>query len=103
MTNGKKRQALSFQEAINMGEYKPDILSKYSEWEGLSPYSQLQYIKQGLDNRKKNLTLQMAELYNVLDFRMKPDLKDAIKNIHDHLNKIEDDREKYYSEYSYKL
>lgn len=103
MSNAKNHQTLSFQEAINMGEYKPEILSKYSEWEGLSSYAQLQYIKQGMDNRKKNLTLQMAELYNVLDFRMKPDLKDAINNIHNHLSKIEDDREKYYLEYSYKL
>lgn len=99
----KVSNSLSFEEAIKLGEYKPEFLSKYPEWKQLSPYTQLQYIKQAMDNRRKRLTQQMGELYNVLDFSLKPDLKEAIANIHKHLNKIEDDKEKYFIEYTKKI
>lgn len=96
-------KGLTFNQAISLGEYSPDILSNYEEWKDLTPYAQLQYITKAMDNRKELLTKQLADLYNVLDFRLKPELKEALANIHKHLKKIEEDREMYYLEYSRKI
>lgn len=94
---------ITLKDAINLGEYNPEYLSAFAEWHTLSPYVQLQYLKQAMDNRVRNLTLQWAEINNVLDFRLKPELKTALSNIESQVKKIEADREKIYLEYSGKL
>ncbi|KKQ75164.1 MAG: hypothetical protein US96_C0016G0018 [Candidatus Woesebacteria bacterium GW2011_GWB1_38_5b] len=53
--------------------------------------------------RQKQLVMQYAEINNVLDFRLKPELKEALNNIHKQLRKLDDDRERIYLEYSQKL
>ena len=94
---------LSFKEIIERGEYDPAVLSNYSEWKTMSPHVQLQYIREGMDNRRKHLLMEWAELDRSIDARLKPNLEIAKKNIEAQLKKIESDREKYYLEYSSKM
>lgn len=94
---------MSFKEAIKLGEYDPKFLSSYEEWNSMSPHAQLQIIREGMDNRRKQLLMQWAELDRAIDARIKPELGVAKKNIERHLKKIEDDREKYYLEFTSKM
>jgi hypothetical protein len=98
-----KRPLLSFQEIIEMGEYNPEILSIYPEWHLLSSHAQLQYIRRALDNRMQQLLTQWAEINNVLDFSLKPHLKEALRNIERQMKKLDADKERLYLEYSSKL
>lgn len=91
---------MTLQKAVDLGEYNPDYLAIFPEWHKLSRHVQFQYIRQGLDNRRKQLTVQWAEINNVIDFRLKPNLKIALKNIERQLKKLDRDLEKLYLEYS---
>jgi hypothetical protein len=51
---------------------------------------------------KRHLLTQWAEINNVLDFRLKPELKSALKNIEEQMRDLENDRERLYLEYSSK-
>jgi len=101
--SGSSSVNITLKDAIDLGEYNPEYLATFPEWHTLSAYVQFQYIKQALDNRVRNLTVQWAEINNVLDFRLKPGLKEALKNIEKQVKQIENDREKLYLEYSGKL
>lgn len=50
-------------------------------------------------NRRKQLPMQYAEISNVLDFRLKPELKETLNNIHKQLKSLEDVFEKLSMEY----
>jgi hypothetical protein len=102
-SSGKGISRMTLQQAIELGEYDPDFLATFPEWHTFSPHVRLQYIRQGLDNRKKQLTLQWAEINNVLDFRLKPELQTALRNIEKQIKKLETDREKIYLDYSEKI
>ena len=100
---GKKPQTtkrMTLQMAIDMGEYNPEYLATFAEWHDLSRYIQFQYIRTALENRRKNLLLQWAEISTILDFSKKPELAEALKNIEKQLRTIEDDRETLFVEYS---
>ena len=99
--NNKK--ALTLDQAVDLGEYNPKYLSKFQEFLKLSPHVQLQYIRKGLDIRRKQLLVQWAELDRAIDSRLKPKIQIAKKNIEKQLKQIEKDREKYYYEYSQKF
>lgn len=91
---------MTFQKAIDMGEYDPKYLTKFDEWEDLVRHTQFQYIKTALENRRKHLLSQWADISTILDFSKKPELAEALKNIENQLRKIEDDRETLFVEYS---
>jgi len=91
---------MTLQKAVDLGEYEPEYLAKFPEWRSLSRHVRLQFIRQGLDNRRKDLLMQWAELNNVLDFRLKPRIKIALRNIEKQMKKLENDRERIYLEYS---
>ncbi len=91
---------MTLQKAVELGEYDPEYLSTFPEWHTLSRHVQFQFIREGLDNRRKQLVVQWAEVNNVLDFRLKPELKEALVNIKKQLDRLEVDREKLYLEYS---
>ena len=91
---------LSFQEAIEMGEYDPSYLANYPEWHQFPRHTQFQYIIKALDNRRKQLLTQWAEITNVLDFRLKPHLREALGNIEKQLEQVKNDKEKLFVEYS---
>lgn len=96
----KTASDMTLQKAIEMGEYNPDYLATFPAWHELSRHMQFQYIREALDNRNRHLITQWAEINNMLDFRVKPHLAVALKNIEKQLKKLDRDREKLYLEYS---
>lgn len=101
--NMKKNPNISLNKAIELGEYDPKYLSNFKEWKNLSPHGQLQLIRKGLDTRRQQLTEQWAEINNVIDFRLKPELKETLKRIEEKWQKLEDERIRLYEEYSEKM
>ncbi|OGM28924.1 hypothetical protein A2962_00265 [Candidatus Woesebacteria bacterium RIFCSPLOWO2_01_FULL_39_61] len=95
-----KSSNMTLQKAIEMGEYDPEYLATFPEWHELSRHMQFQYIREALDNRNKHLITQWAEINNMLDFRLKPNLAMALKNIEAQLKKLDKDKERLYLEYS---
>lgn len=93
-------KSMTLKEAIEMGEYNPELLATFPEWHTFSRHVQFQYIREALDNRNKQLLMQWAEINNMIDFRLKPQLAEALKNIEKQMKKLETDRENLYFEYS---
>lgn len=94
---------LTLQQAINFGEYDPKSLQNFAEWHTLSTHIQWELIRKALDIRHRQLITQYAELNNALDFSKKPHIHEAMKNVEKQLNKLRDDKEKLYVEYSNKI
>ena len=86
-------------DVVEMGEYDPEYLSTFAEWHSLSKPIQWTLIKKALDIRERQLVQQWAEVNNILDFRLKPELKTVLKNIEDKRHQLFEDREKLLSEY----
>ena len=42
---GKKLPAITFQKAIDMGEYNPDYLATFPEWHSLTRHVQFEFIR----------------------------------------------------------
>lgn len=91
---------MSLQKAVEMGEYNPEYLSTFPEWQELTSHVQFQYIKTAIDNRRKQMIMQYAEINNMLDFSLKPHLTEALHNIEKQLKMLELDRERLFVEYS---
>lgn len=91
---------ITLQKAVEMGEYEPKFLSGFAEWHSLSRHAQFEFIRQALDNRRRHLVSQWAELNNVLDFSKKPYLKQGLKNLEEQMKVLDADRERLYLEYS---
>lgn len=96
------QSTITLQKAIDLGEYNPEYLSTFPEWHTLSYVIQWQMIKQALENRESRLVKQWAEVNNVIDFREKPQLQEALRNIEKQRKKLLDDKEKLMFEYSSK-
>lgn len=94
--------SITLQKAVDLGEYNPEYLSTFPEWHTLSNVIKWQMIKQALDNRERRLVKQWAEINNVIDFRSKPQLQEALRNIEIQRQKLLDDKEKLMFEYSSK-
>jgi hypothetical protein len=92
-------QKMTIQKAVDFGEYDPKYLSTLPEWHTLSKHIQFQYIKTALENRRHQLLQQYAEISNVLDFRLKPELKETLNSIHKQLKQLDSDFEKISMEY----
>lgn len=91
----------SLREAISLGEYEPEILSRYPEWEKLSNYARFQLISQGLETRRKQLFKKWSEIINFIDDSDNPTLQEEAKNnIERQLKKAREDKERLYLEYS---
>ena len=95
----QKNQVMTLQKAVDMGEYKPEYLSTFPEWNTLGKHVQFQFISTGLKNRRNQLLTQYAEINNVLDFRLKPELKVTLNNIIEQMKVVDDDYEKLSIEY----
>lgn len=93
----------TFDEAIELGEYDPKLLSKYSEWKTMSSHAKFQKIREALENRRHQLLTQYAEINNMIDFRLKPELKEALTKIKLKLDKLEEDREELYVKYASRI
>lgn len=91
---------LTLQKAIELGEYSPEFLGQFPEWHTLSRHIQFEYIRTALDNRNRHLIKQWAEIVNILNFSQKPHLSKALSNIEEQLEKLKQDRENLYVEFS---
>jgi hypothetical protein len=96
----KPSKNLTLKEAIELGEYDLNYLSTFAEWHSLSRHIQFQYISEAIENRRKHLLMQWSELDRMIDYRLKPHLKEAQENIQKQLKKVMTDREKLFVEYS---
>lgn len=96
----QSQNKITLQKAIDLGEYDPDYLSRFSEWHELSKHIRFQYIKTAIENRHKQLITQYAEINNILDFSKKPHLTEALQNVEKQLQILELDRERLFVEYS---
>lgn len=91
---------MTLEKAVEMGEYDPSYLSTFEEWHLLTRHLQFQYIKKGVENRRRQLSMQWSSINNVLDFSLKPELKEVLRNIEKNLKKLDKDEERLYIEYS---
>ena len=95
-----KTGKMILQQAIDLGEYRPEYLANFAEWHTLSVYIQFQMIRQALEIRHRQLITQYAELNNVLDLRNKPHVQEAMKNVEKQLRMFEQNREELFVRYS---
>lgn len=93
-------QTMTLQKAIDMGEYDPKFLANFSEWHTLTKFMQWRYIREAIKNRKRFLLMQWADINNVLDFRLKPELNEALRNIEKQQKELGEREEKLQLEYS---
>jgi hypothetical protein len=101
MNNDKRPTPnITLDKAIELGEYDPNYLATFPEWQEFSRHIQFEYIKKGLQNRRRQIIMQYSELNNVLDLRNKPQVKEAIKNVEKRLQQFTEEREKLFIEYS---
>ncbi len=88
-------------EAISLGEYDPQVLGKYPEWQNLSNHARFQLISQGLEIRRKQLFTKWSEIVNFIDDSDNPSLQDEAKtNIERQIKKLREEKERLYLEYS---
>lgn len=97
------KSGLTLRQVIEFGEYNPKYLANFAEWHTLSVHVQWQLIRKALNNRHSQLITQYAELNNVLDLRLKPDVQEAMKSVEKQIKDFERDRERLYVEYSQKI
>jgi len=98
-----KAPNMTLQKAIDLGEYKPEYLAIFPEWHGLSAHVQLQFIRQGIDNRRAQLLSQWAEMDRAIDASKKPELQVAKEQVFTQLQILEKDREDLLTEYSSRI
>lgn len=91
---------LTLEKAVELGEYDPKFLANFPEWHTFSRHVQFEYIRKALDNRRKQLLTHWAELNNVLDFRNKPEVWEALKNVEKQMHNLLGEKERLFSEYS---
>ncbi|MCL4384377.1 hypothetical protein M1116_02900 [Patescibacteria group bacterium] len=91
---------MTLQKAVDMGEYDPEFLANFPEWHQLTRMMQWRYVREAIKNRKRFLLLQWAEVTNTLDLRLKPELKEALRNIEKQQEKVNQDEEKLQVEFA---
>ena len=74
-----KVSKMTLQKAVDMGEYNPSYLATFPEWHSVSRHIQFQYIRTALENRRKHLLTQWADVSTILDFSKKPELASYVK------------------------
>lgn len=92
---------MTFDEAIQMGEYKPELLSQYPEWKTFSHHVQWEYISKAMANRKTQLMRKWSETINFMDQSDIVGLKKQIADsIFEQIRKLGEEKERLYLEYS---
>lgn len=99
-TPASTKTALTFDKAIEMGEYHPEFLAQFPEWHGYPRYIQFEFIRKALTNRRKQLLTQWMEINKSNDYSKKPHLIEASKNVEHQLSQLRQDKEALYTEYS---
>lgn len=92
--------SITFKEAIELGKYEPEYLSQFPEWQTFDRQIQYQYVIRAIQNRRKQLRLQWANLSNQLNFSEKPHLKTASKKVEKAISDLNADEERLIVEYA---
>ena len=91
---------MTFVEAIQMGEYQPQFLSQYPEWQTMSKHVQLEYISKAIDIRKRQLVKKWGEIINMMDENAIPEMKQKmVDQVFAQMKKLSEERERIYYEY----
>ncbi|NMB57486.1 hypothetical protein GYA19_06165 [Candidatus Beckwithbacteria bacterium] len=93
-------QFINLKKYIEMGEYEPQVLSQFEEFNKLSPHLQWELVRQAIKNRWVILQLRWADTANQLDYSKKPHLKETQKGIQRQMKQLQLDEERldlYYS------
>ena len=93
-------RSVSLKEAVEMGEYDPNYLSTFAEWQKMSKNMQWQMIRKALKRRAFLLRVNYAEIFNQLDFSKKPELKQALENVQKQIEKLQDEEARLQLKYS---
>ncbi len=93
-------KGLTLEKAVELGEYHPDFLATFPEWQQFSRIIQWEYIRRALKNRRHQLLVHWAEINNQIDFSKKPHLQQALDNLQKQLAIVMTDEEKYQVEYT---
>jgi len=99
----KRVSKMTLEKAIELGEYSEDYLSTFPEWHNLSDNIRFNYILKAIKNRRQFLRMNYAETFNVLDYSMKPKLKEVLEAINKRLTELQKEEEQYRIKYSSKL
>ncbi len=97
------RPPITLKETIDLGEYEPKYLAQFPEWEQLTAHIQMEYIRKAIENRRKQLVVQWAQVNNVLDFRLKPELQEVLNKLSERIRQLERDQERIWVEYAKKM
>jgi len=98
-SKSKKKKGMTLEKTVEMGEYNPQYLSTFPERITYSKIIRWQYIRRALKNRRQFLLLNWAETNNVLDFRLKPDMKLVLDNINKQIEFINKEEKRFRLEY----
>ncbi len=91
---------LTLQKAIDLGQFDPEYLSRFPEWHELPRTAQFELVKKAIENRDAQIWRHYAELNNVLDLRLKPQMKPAMDKLVEEHKKLMDEKEKLFVKYA---
>ncbi len=91
---------LTLSEVIELGEYEPEVLAKYPEWEKLSNYARFQLITRGLETRRRQLFKKWSEVVNFIGDFPSASREETKTNLERQLQQLRADKERLYNEYS---
>lgn len=95
-----KNAVLTFDKAIEFGEYHPESLAQFPEWHQYPRHMQFEFIRTAITNRRRQLLTQWMEINKSNDYSKKPHLIQASENVERQLSLLRQDRERLYAEYS---
>lgn len=92
-TSPSQPQHITLQRAVDLGEYNPEYLSTFAEWQELTPHLQWRLVHQAIKNRRTSLMVNWAEVANHPNFSQKPHLKRIHESIEKQLKELQKDEE----------
>lgn len=92
-------RGLTLQKAVELGEYDPQVLAQFDEWQMLSAHAQLQLIDKGLDNCERQLGRQWAKISSLVGSNQDTPLANVLMNIEHQLQQLKKDRERLYTQF----
>lgn len=95
----KTAKSITFDQAVDMGEYKPEYLATFPKWHNLTKNLKWHYIRQAIKNRRRFLEVNYAETFNVIDFSKKPQLQRVLDSIQNQLKQLQQDEEELRLQY----
>lgn len=84
---------MTLQKAVDLGEYDPEYLSTFPEYQTLTPHLQWRMVHQAIKNRRTSLNVNWAEIANQPDYSKKPHLKPIQESIEKQLRQLQIDEE----------